>query len=194
LGAFHDALAVEMEGRGFLEAVNINALVMGGVVRGISDLLSGKAEADARGSQALAADAASAAVFEILHALPPPAQSRERKPVKKPPPKPSKPRSPGPRPKPASALDVVSGATVAAPAFLETPSTFSKAVYFSKGEVLAKITLDPLSGLSSLKSEIRLKKIHNQTATPTVLKLFMWRLRQPAQRRVPRPIVGYARR
>jgi nucleoside phosphorylase len=136
---YSDALAVEMEGRGFLEAVNINALVMGGVVRGISDLLSGKAEADARGLQALAADAASAAVFEILHALPPPAQSRERKPVEKPPPKPTKTRSPGPRPKRASALDVVSGAALAPAAFMETPSTFSKAVYFSKGEVLAKI-------------------------------------------------------
>jgi hypothetical protein len=151
---YSDALAVEMEGRGFLEAVNINALVMGGVVRGISDLLSGKAEADARGSQALAADAACAAVFEILHTLPPSAQSRERKPIKKPPPKPTKPRSRGPRRKPASALDVVSGATLATPSFsetpsfLETPSTSSKAVYFNKDEVLAKIGIPNVDEVS----------------------------------------------
>jgi nucleoside phosphorylase len=63
---YSDAIAVEMEGRGFLEAVNINTLVLGGVVRGISDLLSGKSDADECGSQPLAAGAASAAAFEIL--------------------------------------------------------------------------------------------------------------------------------
>jgi len=47
---YSDAIAVEMEGKGFLEAVNINTLVHGGVVRGISDLLSGKSEADEGGS------------------------------------------------------------------------------------------------------------------------------------------------
>ena len=72
-----------MEGGGFLEAADINALVSAGVVRGISDLLSGKTAEDQSGSQELAADAASAAVFEILHGLAPPPKSGQ-KPGKKP--------------------------------------------------------------------------------------------------------------
>jgi len=58
-----------MEGRGFLEGVNINPKVLGGVVRGISDMLTGKSKADEQGSQLCAADAASAAAFQILAAL-----------------------------------------------------------------------------------------------------------------------------
>jgi nucleoside phosphorylase len=44
-GQYSDTLAVEMEGRGFLEGVNANPMVLGGVVRGISDVLSGKSQA-----------------------------------------------------------------------------------------------------------------------------------------------------
>jgi len=117
---YGDAIAVEMEGRGFLEAVNINTLVRGGVVRGISDLLSGKSEADKGGSQPLAADAASAAAFEILHALPP-TDSTPRRPSRQ------------------KAPSTESVATPRVSTFPETPSTFSSAAYFSDGEVLAEV-------------------------------------------------------
>jgi nucleoside phosphorylase len=67
--SYSDTLAVEMEGRGFLEGVHINATVEGSVIRGISDLLSGKKNADKSGSQVRAADAASAVAFTILAGL-----------------------------------------------------------------------------------------------------------------------------
>lgn len=69
--SYGDTLAVEMEGRGFLEAVHISEPVLGCVIRGISDLLSGKGKTDRQGSQKLAAEAASAVAFEILATLKP---------------------------------------------------------------------------------------------------------------------------
>ncbi|MBR0900267.1 5'-methylthioadenosine/S-adenosylhomocysteine nucleosidase [Bradyrhizobium tropiciagri] len=66
---YGDAIAVEMEGSGFLKGVHISHPTQGAVIRGISDLLSGKASADKAGSQQRAADAASAAAFEILSGL-----------------------------------------------------------------------------------------------------------------------------
>ena len=64
--AYGDAVAVEMEGRGFLQAAHANRDVTSLIVRGISDLLNGKSEADTAGYQDLAARAASAFAFEVL--------------------------------------------------------------------------------------------------------------------------------
>ena len=63
---YNDAIAVEMEGYGFLEALANAEEARGLVVRGISDLLSNKAESDSKGSQDIAAASAAAVAFEIL--------------------------------------------------------------------------------------------------------------------------------
>ncbi|MBO0792464.1 MAG: hypothetical protein J2P36_16165, partial [Ktedonobacteraceae bacterium] len=66
---YSDTLALEMEGYGFLRAAysypGIDALV----IRGISDLLEGKSEADATHSQEIASCHASAFAFELLAQL-----------------------------------------------------------------------------------------------------------------------------
>jgi len=66
---YGDALAIEMEGRGFLRATHANDQVRALIIRGISDLVQGKQAADAGGSQEQAARHASAFAFAILAEL-----------------------------------------------------------------------------------------------------------------------------
>lgn len=63
---YGDALAVEMEGLGTLTAVHASKNLESLVVRGVSDLIEGKATADTAGWQQIAAANAAAFAFEVL--------------------------------------------------------------------------------------------------------------------------------
>jgi nucleoside phosphorylase/regulator of replication initiation timing len=66
---YGDALAVEMEGHGFLQAVRANQEVNALVIRGISDLIEGKNRKGENTRQITAARHASAFAFQILSKL-----------------------------------------------------------------------------------------------------------------------------
>ena len=63
---YGDSLAVEMEGHGFLQAVQTNQNVYALVIRGISDLLADKATAEKEGWREVAAQHAAAFAFQVL--------------------------------------------------------------------------------------------------------------------------------
>ncbi|MFN6460757.1 MAG: hypothetical protein RMZ41_002785 [Nostoc sp. DedVER02] len=63
---YGDALAVEMESYGILNALRAYPKIDGLIIRGISDLIDNKSDADSKGHQKIASRHASAFAFEIL--------------------------------------------------------------------------------------------------------------------------------
>lgn len=66
---FNDTVALEMEAIGFGQAMYHHQHILSLNIRGISDLLDGKSQSDAGGSQELAAGNAAAFAFELLNEL-----------------------------------------------------------------------------------------------------------------------------
>jgi nucleoside phosphorylase len=66
---FSDAVAVEMEGHGFLRSLQAHPGRQALVIRGVSDLIDGKETSDAQGWQTVASATAAAFAFEVLAQL-----------------------------------------------------------------------------------------------------------------------------
>jgi len=66
---YEDALAIEMESHGFLQATYRDPTILALIVRGISDLIDGKRLSDGLNYQEIAAGHASAFAFEVLAKL-----------------------------------------------------------------------------------------------------------------------------
>lgn len=66
---FNDTAAIDMESSGLFNAVHQKRTIHALAVRGISDLLEGKTDSDAEGSQPIAAERAAAFVMELLWEL-----------------------------------------------------------------------------------------------------------------------------
>src|SRR5581483_3873545 len=78
--AYGDAVAIEMEGHGFLKSISTRPSIQAGVVRGISDLLDNKAVAEQAGSQEMAARNAAAFCFHLLSVLDAPSSTERELP------------------------------------------------------------------------------------------------------------------
>src|SRR5437660_1167332 len=63
---FKDALAIEMEGFGFLESAHLDQDIEALIIRGISDLIDNQSKMDKQQYQRIAANRASAFAFEVL--------------------------------------------------------------------------------------------------------------------------------
>jgi nucleoside phosphorylase/tetratricopeptide (TPR) repeat protein len=75
---YNDAIAVEMEGHGFLLGVHMNSQTQGIVIRGISDLVDDKDDVNDAKWQPIAARHASAFAFQVLAKLSPPNGNKTR--------------------------------------------------------------------------------------------------------------------
>lgn len=69
LSSYNDALAVDMESLGFLQATPADKKLMSIVIRGVSDVLDGKFTSDIEGSHEVASINAAAFAFESFHSI-----------------------------------------------------------------------------------------------------------------------------